>query len=586
MNFNYEQNLKIEVDNLINCFSIEIYRMRMSDSEENVLLIAMPFAGIAIPSIQLPILEGYLKERDINIKTRHLYLKAAEIYGLLNYNALVYPPNDSYTAQMVFSKYVFPDHWNATKEKFRTFFNEKICKNPAIQSDFTFDSFVHSTDVFYEWVIENINWENYGIIGFTLNYGQFLPSLAIAKKIKKLHPEKKIIFGGSRTVGKLGLKVLETFDYVDFIVSGDGEDALCRLASDFKNYEAIPRLMYRVGKEIIWNKSDVVTDLDSLPLPSYDPFFEELNKMSDEIQQHFHLQGKIPIEISRGCWWNKCTFCNLSVQHDTYHEKKVDRIVEEIAFLADKYQIANFQMIGNTLPKTTYRSLFQKIKELRKDFTFFVETRAGRLISDDYQLLKEAGFTTIQTGIETFSQHYIKKMNKGTRVIDNIATLKLCKENGIANNYNIIVNYPNEETIDFEETEKNIRFISQYLAPPQISSLIVEFGSAIYNNPSEFNIEELDYIDIDKIMFPEEILKQGISFFYNFKRKQDFGKNNWEQLVETWRKKYEKLAVEGLHSSLLMGEVSLKFMTSAILRTYKYTFLTTSKELCSYPASM
>ena len=38
--------------------------------------------------------------------------------------------------------------------------------------------------------------------------------------------EKKIIFGGSRTVDALGIKVLETFDYVDFIVSGDGEDAL------------------------------------------------------------------------------------------------------------------------------------------------------------------------------------------------------------------------------------------------------------------------------------------------------------------------------------------------------------------------
>ena len=67
----------------------------------------MPFAGITIPSIQLTILEEYLKECEINIKTKHLYLKAAEFYGLSNYNLLLKRPNESYTAQMVFSKFVF-----------------------------------------------------------------------------------------------------------------------------------------------------------------------------------------------------------------------------------------------------------------------------------------------------------------------------------------------------------------------------------------------------------------------------------------------------------------------------------------------
>ena len=75
----------------------------MHDDKKSVLLLAMPFAGTSIPSIQLPILEGYLKERNINIKTKHLYLKAAEFYSLINYNFLINSPNDSYTAQMVFS---------------------------------------------------------------------------------------------------------------------------------------------------------------------------------------------------------------------------------------------------------------------------------------------------------------------------------------------------------------------------------------------------------------------------------------------------------------------------------------------------
>jgi len=86
---------------------------------KNVLIMSMPFAGPAIPSIQLSILEGYLKERNINVVTNNLFLKAAEIYGLNNYNYLISSPNDSYTAQIFFSKYVFPQHWKKNEEKFR-----------------------------------------------------------------------------------------------------------------------------------------------------------------------------------------------------------------------------------------------------------------------------------------------------------------------------------------------------------------------------------------------------------------------------------------------------------------------------------
>jgi len=517
----------------------------MHTDSKNVLLISMPFAGTAIPSIQLAVLEGYLKEREINIKTRHLYLKAAEIYGLNNYNFLIYPPNDSYTAQMIFSKYVFPEHWQKTEDRFREYFNENLSKNKEIQKQFTFENYVQQTDKFYNWILENTDWRSYDIIGFTLNYGQLLPSLAIAKKIKELCPDKKIIFGGSRTTGTLGIKVLEAFSYVDFIVSGDGEDALYHLASDYQNYESIPRLMYRKGNEVIWNESDAIVDINSLPIPSYDSFYEELKLTSMEVQQYFFYNGRLPVEISRGCWWNQCSFCNLNIQHKKYREKNVDKIIEEIQTLSDRYKMLDFQIIGNTLPKTEYRTLFEKLKELGRDFAFFAEARAGQLKSEDYTLMKEAGFTTIQTGIESFSQHYLKKMNKGTRVIDNIAALKFCKENRIINSYNVIVEYPNEEPVDFEETKKNIQLFKQYLDPPQICYLRILFGSPIHRNPEQFNIQQLEYAPIDRLMYPQEFLEKGFNFVYGFKRKEELGKHDWVQLVDDWRKERERLAVEG-----------------------------------------
>jgi len=488
----------------------------MHSDKKNILLLSMPYAGTVIPSIQLPLLEGYLKERDVEVS-----------------------PNESYTAQMGFSKYVFPEHWEKNEDKFREYFQD-------MSKDFDFNAYVHLTDLFYNWVIKNVNWRDYDIIGFTLNYGQFLPSLAIAKGIKELSPEKIIVFGGSRAIDEIGTNVLGAFDYIDFICSGDGEEPLFQLASNYNNYKNIPNLIYRNRDRIVKNESEYFADLNESPLPSFDAFYEELASSSDEIKQYFNSYGRLPVEISRGCWWNRCSFCSQRVQHKKYLEKDVNKIIEEIKILSNKHKMLDFQIIGDTLPKENYKTLINEIVKLGRDFTFFVEARAGRFRSDDYQLLSKAGFNIIQTGIETFSQNYIKKMNKGSRVIDNIATLKFCKENNINNRYNLIVNYPNEEIIDFEETKDNIRFIKQYLEPPQISYLIVEYGSTIYNNPEEFNIEQLEYTNIDKIMFPGKILECGISCVYRFKRKNDSGNNNWEELIKDWKQEYEEFQIQGL----------------------------------------
>ncbi len=513
--------------------------LAMHNEKKSVLLVAMPFAGITIPSIQLAVLEAYCRQREISIETRHIYLKAAEFYGLQNYHSLIYPPNDSYTAQMVYCRYVFPEHWEKNQDRFREYFQLHAPQNTGVPS-FVFEDYVQRTDTLYQWILDRVDWRSYDIIGFTLNYGQLLPSLAIAKKIKELAPEKTIVLGGSRTAGDLGVNVLKAFDYVDCIVSGDGEDALFGLASHPESPQTIPGLIYRNKDKVLKNKSDAIVDLNTLPVPSYDQFYQELATTSSDIQQYYQYYGRLPVEISRGCWWNQCTFCNLNIQHPCYREKNTSRIIQEIRSLSERYRMVEFQLIGNTLPKTEYNTLFEKLKNLGRDFSFFVEARAGQLTSEDYTSMKEAGFTMIQTGIESFSQNYLRKMNKGVRVIDNIAALKFCKENGIKNNYNLLVRYPNEEPVDYEETKKITQQIKTYLDAPQLCELRVMQGSHIQQHPRQFNIEQLHYSPIDSLMYPPEFLEKGFMFVYHFTQTNKTSNHPWEALVEEWKKEQEK----------------------------------------------
>ncbi|UCH71871.1 MAG: RiPP maturation radical SAM C-methyltransferase, partial [Thermoplasmatales archaeon] len=445
-------------------------------------------------------------------------------------------------------------HWEKNIDKFRHFYDSIIDNAKGFANKFSFERYVEESDNFLTWSFDHVDWKTYDIIGFTSNYGQFLPSLALAKKIKENYPKKTIVFGGSSTINELGIRLLKTFHWIDFIVSGEGEEALFLLASDYENYKSIPGLIFR-KKEVIWNKNDNFVDLNNLPIPDFQSYYKDLNMVSDEIKQYHYLYGRMPIELSRGCWWNKCTFCNICAYNKKYREKSVDRFIEELDFLSNTYKILTFQIIGNTLPQHDFRILCEQIIKLGKSFDFYVEARAGSLKSEDYSLLDKAGFNHIQTGIETFSPNYLKKMNKGVKIIDNIAALKYCKENNITNTYNIIVNYPNEEPKDFEETKKTIEFFKRYLSPPQISNFVVGFESPIYKNYDKFNIERLEHKTIDTIIYPTEVLENNFCFFSQFKRKQEHKENNWKQLVEEWRKEYEQQAIEGLRRKTTLDQL-------------------------------
>ncbi len=538
--------IKINIVKYLSGNLIELkIRMGMQDSKK-LLLVSMPFAETSIPSIQLALLEAYLKERNVSIKTKHLYLNTAEIYGLNNYNFLINNPNDSYIVQLSFSKYLFPDHWAKNLEKIRYFYDNIIATNQKYKETLPFENYLEKTDKFFSYAIHPFNWEKFDIIGFTLNYGQILPSLAISKKIKEKFPEKTIVFGGSSTINELGKRVLKTFDWIDFIISGEGEESLFLLTKYNQDYNSIPGLIYRKNNDIVCNKNDTFTDINNLPYPDFQSYFQELSIISDEVQQYNALYGRLPIELSRGCWWNNCTFCNISAYHKKYREKTVDRFVEELNFLSEKYKNLTFQVIGNTLPQRDYKKLCEKIISLGKDYNLFIEARAGQLNNDDYTLLKKAGFCNIQTGIEAFSSNYLKKMNKGVKVIDNIAALKYSKENGIFNNFNLIVNYPNEEHIDFLETIHNIEFIKDYLDPPQISQFVVGYDSPIYKNLEKFNIEKLDYKIIDTLMYPPEILEGNFFFFNQFKRKNEIKENKWNKLVLDWKEGLENREINAV----------------------------------------
>jgi len=114
-----------------------------------------------------------------------------------------------------------------------------------------------------------------------------------------------------------------------------------------------------------------VKDLDDLPIPDFQDYFEQMAIIGKKRP----FQPKLPMEISRGCWWKKCNFCNLNLQWKGYRMKSPKRIAKELDTLIKTYQVLSISFMDNLLP-VNIREILRHIFELKRDLRLFAEIRA------------------------------------------------------------------------------------------------------------------------------------------------------------------------------------------------------------------
>lgn len=315
---------------------------------------------------------------------------------------------------------------------------------------------------------------NYGetiISGFSQKLYQWLPATTIAQRTKKVHPDIKTVIGGFSSKSS-AIELMKVFSCFDFAVWGEAEfaflelcESLCNNSSDFHD---IPGLIYRDGIRVheSKNKSRIYFDLDNYPEPDYKDFFSESNEDVEKGFFHFY-----PIEMSRGCFWNRCKFCVLGSGYK-YRERCVKSVIKEIKYAVKNYDVGYFQFLDNNIIGESQPRMEELIQELinlticsEKDFCFFAELTPYNLNADYYKKLALAGFRMIQIGGESLSESLLKKMNKRNTFSDNILAYKFCIKYGIRiEGANIISGIPGETKKDIRECLANIHFLRFFLS--------------------------------------------------------------------------------------------------------------------------
>jgi len=304
--------------------------------------------------------------------------------------------------------------------------------------------------------------EPYDVIGLNLTYpGSFWHSLALTRTVRERFPNTKLLLGGTHISGwwkylddKQKAKVF--FDYADYLVCGEGETAFIRILesiAESKLAVGIPNVVTfdREKDEVIPFVGGHYEDLNALATPEYDDLPWDL------YFSPFRFALYAP---TRGCYWDKCTFCDYGLNNNRptspWRWRRTELVIEDLQKISAKYPYVYFA--ADVIAPSGMKKVAQGIVDAGLDITWSTNLRLERRIMDQEfcNLLYESGCVAMSTGFESGNQRVLDMMQKGTNVVAIKETIKNYRQAGIGVVMMAFKGFPTET---FEEAMDSINFL-------------------------------------------------------------------------------------------------------------------------------
>jgi len=463
-----------------------------------VLLVNMPFSTVR-PALGVSLLKSHLAEIGVPARVEYLNMRFSKILGGATYfHISEVTPSELLTGDWVFAHCLSP----ATAASADQYLAMVRVRAPRAFSDSAMAGLSRAQNLaapFLDECLRQVDWSAYDLIGFTSTFGQNVASLALARRVKERHPHLPIVLGGANCEGPMGLELHRSFPFIDFVCAGEADLSFPLLVQRLASGGRVDGIRGVVSRREGASQCPDLhperpLDLDKLPYPLFDDYFEQVRQIQPEIMVDEADISGLPFETSRGCWWGEkhhCTFCGLNGLSMAYRAKSADRALREILDLAERYGVDEVSAVDNILAMGYFRELLPRLKERGIGLRLFYETKAN-LTREQVRLLRDAGVLAIQPGIESLSTHVLSLMRKGTTALQNIQLLKWCQEFGVSTIWNLLYGFPGEEAADYEDSARLMDALHHL--PPPLGGLVrirVDRFSPFFMAPDELGLRDL-----------------------------------------------------------------------------------------------
>ncbi len=282
------------------------------------------------------------------------------------------------------------------------------------------------TPALHDGILDTLIDEKPGLIGISIPYMvSYWEGLRLASLIRKRAPHIPIVIGGALVENHESIFTGDPrlFDLFDYVIAGDGDLALPRLATALEgdgDLKDVPNLYYRDAKgQWAFTTHQRMDDLNALPAPDFAAL-----PLSDypvpEVGATF--------QTSRGCYYGKCTFCSESFR-ENYRLRKPELVFEDMEHIHATTGIRHFYFWDSLCPPRTLKHVADRVRENKRPYVWFAETKMEKsyLPPEFMQNLAEGGCRFLQFGFESASQRVLNLIDKDNdlrevdRVLSNMA---------------------------------------------------------------------------------------------------------------------------------------------------------------------
>jgi len=380
------------------------------------------------------------------------------------------------------------------------------------------------------------------LVAFSVPFpGNLYAAFRSAQFIKKQYPDIKIAMGGGFPNTELrSLSDPRVFEFFDFITLDDGEAPIEHLIEYIAGKRSIGNLKrtfvlvndkveyINASTDRDYKQSEVGTpDYSDLLLDKYISVIEVVNPM-----HRMWSDGRwTKLTMAHGCYWGKCTFCDISLDYIKVYEpvlarQLVDRMDELIAQTGE----TGFHFVDEAAPPALMRELALEI--LRRDLSvsWWTNIRFEKKFSQDLcLLLKASGCIAVSGGLEVASDRLLKLIDKGVSVEQVAQVTSHFTDAGIMVHAYLMYGYP---TQTIQETIDSLEMVRQLFEAGIVQSgfwhqFALTAHSPIGLNPLEYGVlkdtEEIGTFANNDIAFRDstgidhEVFSYGLKkSLYNF----------------------------------------------------------------------
>lgn len=347
-------------------------------------------------------------------------------------------------------------------------------------------------NIFYNYFNNKIKPEDfreYAIIGISIfDLSQVIPGLTLAKLLKE--KTKAHISLGGNYIYKIRNALKdnpEFFDiFCDSLQIGDGEIAAVKLAETIRNNQALDNAYSLIFKndsgEIVETATAPLLDMDALAPPCFDGY---------EFEKYFSAETVLPVQLSKSCYWAKCTFCDFYTGQQCFDIKSVETAVNEVEYLVNKYGIKHFIFVDEAVPPKYYNEFAKEITRRNLKIYFYSFARMEKAFTKEVlQNLYNAGARMFSWGYEAESERIMKILNKGIDCSYRKTLLQNAMDVGLWNQCTFLLGYPGETPEETEATKKVIwnRELIHSCTP---SNFALKKNSILINETDSAGINEI-----------------------------------------------------------------------------------------------